>query len=57
MDPALEGPELVDVRYAPRTPETKIPTLVNGLVQRTAQALQYGDFHERVVLADGKREI
>ena len=57
MDPALEEPELVDVRYAARMPEAKMATLVNGLVQRTARTLQHGDFHERVVLADGKREI
>ena len=32
-------------------------TLVNGLVDQTTRALQHGCFHERVVLADGKREI
>ena len=57
LDPALEEPERLDVRYAARMPETKMTTLINGLVEQTARALQRGSFHERVVLADGKREI
>ena len=32
-------------------------TLINALVDQTDRALQQGSFHERVVLADGKREI
>ena len=32
-------------------------TLINGLVEQAARALQRGGYHERVVLADGKREI
>ena len=57
LDPALEEPERLDVRYAARMPETKMTTLINGLVEQTARALQRGGYHERVVLADGKREI
>ncbi len=57
LDKAIEEPALVDVRYAARMPETKMTTLVNGLVEQTARALQHGAFQERVVLADGKREI
>ena len=57
LDPKTEDPVRVDVRYAARMPEAKMTTLVNGLVDQTARALQHGCFHERVVLADGKREI
>ena len=57
LDAACEEPALLDVRYAARMPETKMTTLVNGLVEQTARALQQGAFPERVVLADGKREI
>ena len=57
LDAAVEEPELVDVRYAARMPETKMATLITGLVEQTTRALQHGSFHERVVLADGKREI
>ena len=57
LDPAAEEPQRIDVRYAARMPEAKMATLVNGLVDQTTRALQHGCFHERVVLADGKREI
>ena len=57
LDPETEEPERVDVRYAARMPETKMTTLVNGLVDQTARALQHGGYDHRVVLADGKREI
>ena len=57
LDPELEEPQRVDVRYAARMPEAKMETLINALVDQTARALQEGCFHERVVLADGKREI
>ena len=57
LDPALEEPERLDVRYAARMLETKMTTLINGLVEQTARALQRGGYHERVVLAAGKREI
>ena len=57
LDPEAEEPQRVDVRYAARMPETKMATLVNGLVEQTAQALQQCDYDHRVVLADGKREI
>ena len=57
LDPEVEEPERVDVRYAARMPEAKMTTLVNGLVEQTARALQQGGYDHRVVLADGKREI
>ena len=57
LDPEVEEPERVDVRYAARLPEAKMTTLVNGLVEQTARALQQGGYDHRVVLADGKREI
>ena len=57
LDPEAEEPQRVDVRYAARMPETKMATLVNGLVDRTTRALQQGGYDHRVVLADGKREI
>lgn len=57
LDPELEDPERVDVRYAARMPEAKMETLVSGLVDQTARALQHGTYLHRVVLADGKREI
>ena len=56
-DPASEGPERVDVRYAARMPEAKMETLVDGLVAQTERALQAGFFQHRVLLADGKRQI
>ncbi len=55
LDPEVEEPERVDVRYAARMPEAKMTTLVNGLVEQTARALH--GYDHRVVLADGKREI
>ncbi len=55
--PETEEPQRVDVRYAARMPETKMATLVNGLVDQTDRALQHGSYDHRVVLADGKREI
>ena len=55
--PEVEDPARVDVRYVARMPEAKMVTLVNGLVEQTARALQRGDYLHRVVLADGKREI
>ena len=57
LDPEVEEPQRVDVRYAARMPEAKMETLINALVDQTDRALQQGCFHERVVLADGKREI
>ncbi len=57
LDPETEEPQRVDVRYAARMPETKMATLVNGLVDQTDRALQHGSYDHRVVLADGKREI
>jgi len=57
LDPETEEPARVDVRYSARMPEAKMETLVNGLVDQTARALQQGCFYHRVVLADGKREI
>ena len=57
LDPQTEEPQRVDVRYAARMPETKMATLVNGLVDQTARALQHRVYDHRVVLADGKREI
>ena len=57
LDPATEDPQRVDVRYAARMPEPKMKTLVHGLVEETARALQRGEYDHRVVLADGQREI
>ena len=57
LDPEVEDPQRIDVRYAARMPEAKMKTLVNGLVGQTARALQHGCYDYRVVLADGKREI
>ena len=57
LDPEVEEPQRVDVRYAARMPEAKMKTLINTLVDQTDRALQQGCFHERVILADGKREI
>ena len=57
LDPEAEEPQRVDVRYAARMPEAKMKTLINALVEQTARALQQECFDERVVLADGKREI
>ncbi len=57
LHPETEEPQRVDVRYAARMPETKMETLVNGLVDQTAKALQQGSYDHRVVLADGKRAI
>ena len=57
LDPKKEDPERVDVRYASRMPESKMVTLIDGLVGQTEQALQQGCYHERVLLADGRREI
>ena len=57
LDPATEDPVRVDVRYSARMPETKMVSLIDRLVDQTAQALQRGTYHHRVVLADGKREI
>ncbi len=57
LDPKTEEPQRVDVRYAARMPQAKMETLVNGLVDQTAQALQQGGYDHRVVLADGKRAI
>tara|TARA_B100000315_G_scaffold241529_1_gene262494 strand:- start:64 stop:1491 length:1428 start_codon:yes stop_codon:yes gene_type:complete len=57
LDPETQEPVRVDVRYAARMPEAKMETLVNGLVDQTARALQHGCYDHRVVLADGKREI
>jgi hypothetical protein len=57
LDRQAEDPERVDVRYAARMPEAKMETLVHGLVDQTARALQRGSYLHRVVLADGKREI
>ncbi len=56
-DPETEGPERVDVRYTARMPETKMETLIDGLVAQTERALQAGFFQYRVVLADGRRQI
>lgn len=57
LDPDQEDPERVDVRYASRMPESKMVTLIDGLVKQTEQALQQGFYHQRVLLADGRREI
>ena len=57
LHPKTEEPQRVDVRYTARMPEAKMETLVSGLVDQTAQALQQGDYDQKVVLADGKREI
>jgi hypothetical protein len=56
-DPESDGPERIDVRYSARMPETKMQTLVAGLVAQTEQALQAGFFQHHVLLADGKRQI
>lgn len=57
LDPETEDPVRVDVRYTARMPETKMATLIDGLVAQTAQATQRGTYEHLVVLADGKREI
>ena len=57
LHPKTEEPQRVDVRYAARMPQAKMETLVNGLVDQTAKALQQGGYDHRVVLADGKRAI
>ncbi len=58
LDPETEEePQRVDVRYAARMPQAKMETLINGLVDQTAQALKQGGYDHRVVLADGKRAI
>tara|TARA_Y100000310_G_C20608780_1_gene776912 strand:+ start:114 stop:1544 length:1431 start_codon:yes stop_codon:yes gene_type:complete len=57
LDPEVEEPQRIDVRYAARMPEAKMETLVNGLVDQTARALEHSGYDHRVVLADGKREI
>ena len=56
-DPNEEEPKRVDVRYASRMPESKMATLIDGLVGQTEQALQRGCYEERVLVADGRREI
>jgi hypothetical protein len=57
LDPETEEPKHVDVRYSARMPETKMTTLVNGLVDQTIRAMQQGAYDHLVVLADGRREI
>ena len=57
LDPQTEEPQRVDVRYAARMPETKMTTLVSGLVDQTVRAMQQSCYDHLVVLADGRREI
>jgi hypothetical protein len=47
----------VDVRYFARMPEAKMTTLISQVGAQTAVALTAGNFAQRVLLADGKREI
>ena len=44
LEPETEDPQRVDVRYAARMPEAKTATLVNGLAEQTARALQRGRY-------------
>ena len=46
-----------EVCYFARMPETKMTILINQVAQQTAVTLAAGNFPERVLLADGKREI
>jgi len=52
-----EGPQLQDVRYEARMPEAKMVTLMGRLAGQTAAALARGQYRQRVLLADGQREI
>ena len=57
LDPETGEPQRIDVRYAARMPETKMATLVSGLVDQTIRAMQQSCYDHLVVLADGRREI
>jgi hypothetical protein len=56
-DPETAKATRIDARYFARMPEAKMSTLIAQLAQQTAVALAVGHFVQRVLLADGKREI
>lgn len=56
-DPETQTAERVDVRYEARMPETKMATLIGGLVEQTEHVVDAGAYSHRALLLDGKREI